>query len=50
MSINAPFKKRLHRLNIDFYLNNESKRKPSEIDIINAITEIWYNEIFIIKR
>ena len=39
-----PLKKKLHHWNIDFYLNNENKVKPSEIDIINAVTDIWYND------
>ena len=50
VSINAPLKKRLHHWNIDFYLDTENKRKPSELDIINAITDLWYNENFITKE
>ena len=40
----------MHHWNIDFYLDTQNKRKPSELDIINAITDLWYNENFITKE
>ena len=43
MSINAPFKKHLHNQYIDFPNDNENKRNPIEIYIINAVVDLRYD-------
>ena len=40
VSINAQFKKYLHHWYIIFLIDNENKRKPTEIDIINAVVDL----------
>ena len=44
MSINDPFKKLFHHWYIDFLIDNENKRKPTEIDIINEVIDLWYDD------
>ena len=40
----------MHHWYIDYILENQKKKKPSEEDIINAIEDIWFNENYITKE
>ena len=45
MSINAPFKKYLHHWYIDFIIDNENQRRTTDRDIIDAVVDIWYDNL-----
>ena len=45
VSINEPFKKYLHRWYIDFIIDNENQRRPTDRDIIDAVVDIWYDNL-----
>ena len=40
----------MHHWHIDFIIDSENKKKPSEIDIINAVVELWNDDTKITKE
>ena len=40
----------MHHWYIDFIIDSENKKKPSEIDIINAVVKLWNDDTKITKE
>ena len=34
----------IYHWRFDFIIDNENKRKPTEIDIINEVVDLWYDD------
>ena len=48
--INATFKKYLHHSYMDFIIDNENQRRPTKIDFIDAVVNIWNDNLKISKE
>ena len=48
--VNKPIKTKIYNWDTNFRINNLNMKKPNEIDIIEAINDIWYNNNDITKE